>query len=71
MNHDLRAYGGAAAWGLAVFYVLMHALVIFFDLWAASQEPPAPSITDQLRQWSARYPLLPLGCGLVVGHLFW
>lgn len=29
------------------------------------------TITDSVRAWSSRWPVLPLSVGIIIGHLFW
>lgn len=56
---------------VAAFFIAVVLLVAIYDVVAGSSANALQPATAVLRDWSGRYPILPLTVGVVVGHLFW
>jgi len=55
---------------LAVTFLLLVALIGFYDLYALWYLPPENTVSWFLRLWSRDFPGLPLFLGFVLGHLY-
>ena len=50
--------------------ILIHLVVLTWDMWAIFSGHEQHTISSVIRQWSKAYPFLPLMVGVLVGHLF-
>lgn len=59
-------------WRAATILILivMTALLVVWDILAASNKTPGDTITEVIRDVSHRWPILPFAAGLLCGHLF-
>ena len=44
---------------------------VLWDVYAALNNAPNDTITHILRVYTRQHPVIPLGIGIVLGHLFW
>ena len=51
--------------------LVMLAVVAGWDMWQSAQGHSERTASQIIGDWSARWPLLPLAIGLIIGHLFW
>lgn len=59
--------------GTIVASLLLPSLLVIavYDIVAGSSSGRLETVTDVIRGWSARWPILPFAAGLVAGYLFW
>lgn len=46
-------------------------MLVVFDLWMAGNGTPGDTISEVVRSWSARHPVIPFAAGVLMGHFFW
>ena len=46
-------------------------LLVVFDLYMAANNVPGDTISEVVRSWAARHPVIPFAFGVVMGHFFW
>lgn len=46
-------------------------LLVVFDLYMAANNVPGDTISEVVRSWAARHPVIPFAAGVVMGHFFW
>ena len=56
-----------AAIGLGAVAVLL----VGFDVWLATRNPPDATISRSIADWSLDHPIVPFAVGVVLGHIFW
>ena len=47
------------------------ALLVVFDVWMAANSTPGDTISEVVRSWAQRHPVIPFAAGVVMGHFFW
>lgn len=59
--------------GTIISFLFLGVLVLIavYDIIAGASGGQLHSASAVIRDWSARYPLLPFAGGVLVGHLFW
>jgi hypothetical protein len=55
---------------VAVALAVVLALVAVLDVWLASVHGPDATVSALVRDYSQRYPVIPLAVGVLIGHLF-
>jgi hypothetical protein len=56
---------------LSIALIVAALLVGVWDVIAVSRGQPRDTVSDTLYAWSARFPILPLAVGIIIGHVFW
>lgn len=56
---------------IAATVVSVHVLVMAWDVYCSFWLSGSNTVSAVIREWSQRWPVLPLLVGLVLGHLFW
>ena len=46
-------------------------LLVVFDVWMAANGTPGDTISEVVRSWAARHPVIPFAAGVLMGHFFW
>ena len=46
-------------------------LLVVFDLYMAANNVPGDTISEVVRSWAQRHPVIPFAAGVVMGHFFW
>lgn len=56
---------------IALAMLVILAVVGVYDIAASGSQGRLDSVSSAVREWSARWPILPLAVGVLIGHLFW
>jgi hypothetical protein len=54
-----------------IVLAVVAALIIAFDVWTAAVHGAQTTVSWTLWTTAKEYPVIPLGIGIVIGHLFW
>lgn len=64
---------GAAVTPIATTWILVAVLLTvgIYDVYAGLYYGPEYTVSQVVRDWSGKWPVLPMLVGVLLGHLFW
>jgi hypothetical protein len=55
----------------AIILVIVAGLLIVWDIYLAAAPPTGDTISEVIRDFAYRHPIIPFAIGVLIGHWFW